>query len=727
MKPEVMEALVGGYHTDPFGVLGPHKGSEGKGRKAAASWSITTFQPQAESVEVLVAGKAEPMEKVHPQGLFLWRGAAEPGHYRLRTHRYQGGILDIEDAYRFPALLSDFDIHLHGEGTHSETYSKMGAHLTEMDGVAGASFVVWAPNAEVVSVVGEFNDWDTRRHPMRLRDGGLWEIFLPGVGQGTPYKYFVRSRVQGYRQLKADPYGFYMEVPPKSASIVWDVDRYQWNDGAWMEERAHKNYLKEPISIYEVHLESWLRSPEGYWLSYRDLCKTLIPYVKEMGFTHIELLPVAEHPFSGSWGYQVVGYYAPTSRFGNPDDFMYFVDQCHQNGVGVYVDWVPGHFPKDAHGLAYFDGTHLYEHADPRMGEHKDWGTLIFNYGRNEVKTFLVSNALFWLRKYHIDGLRVDAVASMLYLDYSREEGQWIPNRYGGNENLEAMEVLRRFNELAHQIPGVVTAAEESTAFPGISRPVYLGGIGFTFKWNMGWMHDMLDYFAKDPVFRKFHQNSVTFSLLYAFTENFILPISHDEVVHGKRSLVGKMPGDEWQRFANARAFMAYMFTHPGKKLLFMGSDVGQHEEWSSGTQVRWELLQYPPHRGLQLTLKKLNEVYRKEPALHEVDFHWTGFEWIDIHDVDNSVISFLRRAENQDDYLVVVCNFTPTVRYGYRIGVPEGGWYDELINTDDAEFWGSGVVNGAILADAVPTHGRDHSVQLTLPPLGVTVLKRRT
>ncbi|MCW5962917.1 MAG: 1,4-alpha-glucan branching protein GlgB [Bryobacterales bacterium] len=721
-----MEALVGGYHSDPFAVLGPHKETEGKGRKAAAAWTITTFQPQAESVEVLLAGKAEPMERVHPQGLFRWRGAAEPGHYRLRTHRYQGGIIDIEDAYRFPALLSDFDIHLHGEGTDSETYSKMGAHLREMDGVAGASFVVWAPNAEIVSVVGEFNDWDTRRHPMRLRDGGLWEVFLPGVVQGTAYKYFVRSRVQGYRQLKADPYGFYMEVPPKSASIVWDVDQYQWNDTAWMEERAQKNYLKEPISVYEVHLESWLRSPEGYWLSYRDLCKTLIPYVKEMGFTHIELLPVAEHPFSGSWGYQVVGYYAPTSRFGNPDDFMHFVDQCHQNGVGVYVDWVPGHFPKDSHGLAYFDGTHLYEHADPRMGEHKDWGTLIFNYGRNEVKTFLVSNALFWLRKYHIDGLRVDAVASMLYLDYSREAGQWIPNKYGSNENLEAMEVLRRFNELAHQIPGVVTAAEESTAFPGISRPVYLGGIGFTFKWNMGWMHDMLDYFEKDPVFRKFHQNSVTFSLLYAFTENFILPISHDEVVHGKRSLVGKMPGDEWQRFANARAFMAYMFTHPGKKLLFMGSDVGQHEEWSSGTQVKWELLQYPPHRGLQLTLKKLNEVYRKEPALHEVDFHWTGFEWIDIHDVDNSVISFLRRAENQDDYLVVVCNFTPAVRYGYRIGVPDGGWYDELINTDDAEFWGSGVVNGALMADEVPTHGRAYSVQLTLPPLGVTILKRR-
>ncbi len=721
-----MEAIVGGYHTNPFAVLGPHQEKEGKGRKAASVWTITTFQPQAESVDVLANGQVHPMQRIHPQGLFQWRGADELGTYRYRVHRIHGGSIDIDDPYRFPTILSDFDIHLHGEGTHSETYSKMGAHLVEMEGVAGTSFVVWAPNAELVSVVGEFNDWDTRRHPMRLRDGGLWEIFIPGLGRGTSYKYFVRSRFQGYKQLKADPYGFYMEVPPKSASIVWDVDQYQWNDSGWMEERAQKDYLKEPISIYEVHLESWLRSPEGYWLSYRELCKTLIPYVKEMGFTHIELLPVAEHPFSGSWGYQVVGYYAPTSRFGTPDDFMYFVDQCHQNGVGVYVDWVPGHFPKDAHGLAYFDGTHLYEHADPRMGEHKDWGTLIFNYGRNEVKTFLISNALFWLRKYHIDGLRVDAVASMLYLDYSREDGQWIPNQYGGNENLEAMDVLRRFNELAHQIPGVVTAAEESTAFPGISRPVYLGGIGFTFKWNMGWMHDMLAYFEKDPVFRKFHQNSVTFSLLYAFSENFILPISHDEVVHGKGSLLGKMPGDEWQRFANGRAFMAYMFTHPGKKLLFMGSDVGQYEEWACGSQVKWELLQFPPHRGLQLTLKKLNELYRQEPALHEVDFHWTGFEWIDVHDVDNSVISFLRRAENPDNYLVVVCNFTPAVRYGYRIGVPEEGWYDELINTDDTEFWGSGVVNGAVMADAVPTHGRGYSVQLTLPPLGVTILKRR-
>jgi 1,4-alpha-glucan branching enzyme len=494
-----------------------------------------------------------------------------------------------------------------------------------------------------------------------------------------------------------------------------------------MKARGEKDWLKEPISLYEVHLESWMRDPSGNPLSYRELTTTLIPYVKQMGFTHIELLPIAEHPFSGSWGYQVVGYFAPTSRFGTPDDFMYFVDQCHQNGIGVYVDWVPGHFPKDAHGLAYFDGTHLYEHSDPRLGEHRDWGTLIFNYGRNEVKTFLISNALFWLKKYHIDGLRVDAVASMLYLDYSRKAGEWIPNRYGGNENLEALEVLRRFNELVHQVPGAVTAAEESTAFPGISRPVYLGGVGFTFKWNMGWMHDMLYYFERDPVYRKFHQNNITFSMLYAFTENFVLPISHDEVVHGKRSLLGKMPGDEWQRFANARAFFAYMWAHPGKKLIFMGSDVGQYEEWNEQQGVRWDLLQWDYHRGLQSTLRRLNEIYRNEKALHQVEFHWSGFEWIDINDVDGSVISFLRFAEDRREYLVVICNFTPAVRHGYGIGVPEGGFYTEIFNSDARDFGGSGVTNGDYV-EARPhaIHGRPYSLQLTLPPLGVTILKRR-
>ncbi|MCC6263068.1 MAG: 1,4-alpha-glucan branching protein GlgB [Bryobacterales bacterium] len=731
-----MEAIVGGYHGDPFRILGPHSISEGKAKTAV--WTVVTFQPQAASVEILPGVSTgskttskppapQPMDRVHPHGIFIHKGNATPGNYRFRITDYSGNATEVEDPYRFPPLMSDFDIHLHGEGTDSETYNKMGSHLAEVEGVTGVRFTVWAPNAEVVFVVGDFNDWDPRRNPMRLRNGGIWEIFIPNVGTGTSYKYFVKSKYHGYQQLKADPYGYYMEVPPKSASIVWDIDAYEWNDAAWLEERGRKDWLKEPISLYEVHLESWMRDPEGNPLTYRELARTLIPYVKQMGFTHIELLPIAEHPFSGSWGYQVVGYFAPTARFGTPDDFMYFVDQCHQNGIGVYVDWVPGHFPKDAHGLAYFDGTHLYEHSDPRLGEHRDWGTLIFNYGRNEVKTFLVSNALFWLKKYHIDGLRVDAVASMLYLDYSRKAGEWIPNRYGGNENLEALEVLRRFNELAHQVPGAVTAAEESTAFPGISRPVYLGGVGFTFKWNMGWMHDMLAYFERDPIFRKFHQNNITFSMLYAFSENFILPISHDEVVHGKRSLMGKMPGDEWQRFANARAFFAYMWTHPGKKLIFMGSDVGQYEEWDSSRSVRWELLQWGYHRGLQSTLRRLNELYRSEKALHQVEFHWSGFEWIDINDVESSVITFLRRAEDRNDFLVVLCNFTPAVRHGYSVGVPEGGIYAEIFNSDATEFGGSGVSNGDYLeARPQPMHGRPFSVTVTLPPLGVAVLKRR-
>lgn len=725
MTPEGMEAIVGGYHGDPFRVLGPHSESESKGKTTV--WKVTTFQPQAASVEILLAGGAEAMERAHPHGIFAHSGSTSPGHYRLRITDYAGHSYEMEDPYRFPPILSDFDIHLHGEGTDSETYNKMGAHGAEVDGVRGIRFAVWAPNAEVVFVVGDFNEWDPRRNPMRLRNGGIWEIFIPGVQNGAAYKYFVKSKYHGYQQLKSDPYGFYMEVPPKSASIVWDVESYQWNDDAWLEERGKKDWLKEPISLYEVHLESWMRDPAGNPLTYRELARTLIPYVKENGFTHIELLPIAEHPFSGSWGYQVVGYFAPTSRFGNPDDFKYFVDQCHLNGIGVYVDWVPGHFPKDSHGLAYFDGTHLYEHSDPRLGEHRDWGTLIFNYGRNEVKTFLISNALFWLKTYHIDGLRVDAVASMLYLDYSRKDGEWIPNRFGGNENLEALEVLRRFNELAHQVPGAVTAAEESTAFPGISRPVYLGGVGFTFKWNMGWMHDMLGYFERDPVFRKFHQNNITFSMLYAFTENFMLPISHDEVVHGKRSLLGKMPGDEWQRFANARAFLAYMWMHPGKKLLFMGSEIGQYEEWNYTSGLKWDLLQWDYHRGLQSTVRRLNEIYRTEKALHEVDFHWSGFEWIDINDVEGSVISFLRSASDRRNFLVVVCNFTPAVRPGYQIGVPEGGFYTEVFNSDAQEFGGSGVTNGAFLeARPNPVHGRPFSLNLTLPPLAVAVFERR-
>ncbi len=726
MTQAEIEAIAGGYHGDPFRVLGPHavEGADGD-----AEWEIRTFQPHAESASVTLggagAGELIPMEKAHPYGFFVARVPRAPGAYRLRLKLYDGAETEVEDAYRFPPQLSDYDIYLHAEGTHSAIYERMGAHLVSSEGVEGTRFTVWAPNAEVVCICGDFNDWDTRRHPMRLRNSGIWELFVPGVGEGTAYKYYVRSRHQGYRQLKADPYGFYSEAPPKSASIVWDIDKYRWNDQEWMAARGRKDWLKQPVSVYEVHLESWMRGPNNAALTYREMADRLVPYAQRMNYTHLELMPVMEHPFSGSWGYQVTGYFTPTARFGAPEDFMYLVDQAHQAGIGVIVDWVPAHFPKDAHGLGYFDGTALYEHADPRRGEHKEWGTLVFNFGRNEVRSFLIGSALFWLKKYHMDGLRVDAVASMLYLDYSRQPGEWIPNQYGGNENLEAIAFLRRFNELAHEVPGALTIAEESTAFSGVSRPVYLNGLGFTLKWNMGWMHDMLEYFSKDPIYRKFHHNNITFSMLYAFTENFLLPISHDEVVHGKRSLIGKMPGDEWQRFANVRAFLGYMYGHPGKKLLFMGSEIGQYEEWDSAASVRWELLEFDYHRKLQAYAAELNRIYREEPALHQVDYHWTGFEWVDIHDVEGSVISFLRRAESSDDFVLFVCNFTPLPRQGYRIGVPEQGFYRELLNSDSELFGGSNVGNGGMVStDDVPTHGRPFSLSLTLPPLAVLALK---
>jgi 1,4-alpha-glucan branching enzyme len=584
---------------------------------------------------------------------------------------------------------------------------------------------VWAPNAQVVSVVGDFNRWDRTRHPMRLRDGGIWEIFLPGLAQGASYKYSVLSRF-GSEQMKSDPYGFFAEVPPKTASIVWPLSNYVWGDSAWMDARARGGLpLRQPVSIYEVHLESWMRGPGNERLTYRELAHRLVEYVKLMGYTHMELMPVMEYPFSGSWGYQVTGYYAPTSRFGTPDDFRYFVDQSHQAGIGVILDWVPAHFPRDAHALWRFDGTALYEHEDPRQGEYREWGTLAFNYGRNEIRTFLLSNALYWLREFHADGLRVDAVASMLYLDYARQPGEWIPNRYGGHENLEAVDFIRRFNELAHQQPGAVTIAEESTAWPGVSRPVYLDGLGFTMKWNMGWMHDMLTYFSLDPVFRKFHQQNITFSMLYAFTENFVLPISHDEVVHLKRHLVSKMPGDEWQRFANTRAFLAYMFGHPGKKLMFMGCEFGQTEEWNHATGLPWHLLQFAVHSKLQIMVKELNGLYRRERALHEVDDDYSGFEWIDFRDADSSIISFVRYARNREEFVVFACNFTPVPRDGYRIGVPSAGVYREIFNTDAEMFGGSNVGNdGAVMADPIEAHGRPASLKVTLPPLAVVVFK---
>ena len=712
-----MEAIVGGYHGDPFAHLGPHTGPSGQS-------VIRAFPPHAADAAVVADGRTTPMVRIHAAGLFEATLPSLPARYQLRVKSGSGEETVQEDPYRFRPLLSDFDVHLHGEGTNYEAWHSMGVHLVTVDDVDGARFAVWAPSAETVCVVGDFNEWDNFRHPMRKRDGGVWELFIPGVKQGEIYKYFVRSQIFGVSNLKCDPYGFASECPPKQGSVVWDLSKYQWGDQDWLQSRAGTNWLQSPVSAYEVHLESWMKSPSGELLTYHELADRLIPYVKELGFTHIELMPPMEHPYAGSWGYQVVGYFAPTARFGTPDDFKHFIDQCHQNGLGVIADWVPAHFPKDAHGLARFDGTACYEHEDPRQGEQKDWGTLIFNFGRSEVRNFLISNALFWLKEYHIDGLRVDAVASILYLDYSREGGDWIPNRYGGNFNLEAIDFLRRFNEEAHKVPGAFTVAEESTSFAGVSHPTFAGGLGFTMKWNMGWMHDMFAYFKSDPIFRKFNHHHITFSLLYAFTENFLLPISHDEVVHGKSSLIGRMPGDEWQRFANVRAFLAYMWGHPGKKLLFMGCELGQYEEWNWQTSLRWDLLQYPLHRSLHDFVRALNGLYASNPALYEVDFNSRGFEWIDIHDVDASVISFLRRAKN-GELLVFVCNFTPTVRRPYNVGMPASGPWHEVLNSDWSEFGGSGVSNpGTIWTQDGNCQGRSQHATLVLPPLGVCVLK---
>ncbi len=627
-------------------------------------------------------------------------------------------------------FLTDFDLHLLAEGTHYRTYNKLGAHLAEVNGQPGTYFAVWAPNAREVSIIGDFNHWRRGKHPMKLRpEAGVWEGFIPGIGQGTLYKYAVSSRYHHYQAEKADPYGFASEIRPKSASKVWDLSGYAWGDQEWMATRARRQNLGAPIAIYEVHLGSWMRMPEEgkRWLTYREAAAKLTEYVERMGYTHVEFLPLCEHPFDGSWGYQTVGYFAPTSRFGTPQDLMYLIDTLHQHGIGVLMDWVPAHFPRDAHGLAYFDGTHLYEHADPRQGEHREWGTLVFNYGRTEVRNFLISNALFWFDKYHLDGLRVDAVASMLYLDYARAEREWIPNRYGGRENLEAVDFVRRFNEQVYaEYPDVITVAEESTAWAMVSRPTYLGGLGFGLKWDMGWMHDTLVYFGHDPVHRRYHHGGLTFRMLYAFTENFVLPLSHDEVVHGKGSLLGKMPGDDWQKFANLRLLLGYMSTQPGKKLLFMGNDIGQWSEWNHDESLDWHLLQYAPHQGLQRWVRDLNLAYRREPALHELDCEPGGFEWIDCNDADTSVLSFLRHAKASEDTLLIACNFTPVPRRDYVLGVPAAGYWREVLNSD-SEFYGGGDLgnSGGITAEPVPAHGRSHSLKVLLPPLALVVFRK--
>jgi len=625
--------------------------------------------------------------------------------------------------------LTDYDVYLFREGKHFRLYEKLGAHPMEVDGTAGTLFAVWAPNAERVSVIGDFNGWAPEAHPLAPRwDGsGIWEGFIPGVGHGSLYKYHIVSRYGGYSVDKGDPLAFFWETPPGTASIVWDL-RYDWRDEAWLRTRHRANARESPMTIYEVHLGSWRRVPEeGHRpLTYREMAEALTQYVKEMGFTHVEFLPVMEHPFYGSWGYQTVGYFAPTSRYGTPQDFMFLVDTLHQQGVGVLLDWVPSHFPGDAHGLAFFDGTHLYEHADPRKGFHPHWNSYIFNYGRLEVRSFLISSALFWLDVYHADGLRVDAVASMLYLDYGRPEGAWVPNEYGGKENLEAIAFLRCLNEEVYRsFPDVQTIAEESTAWPMVSRPTYVGGLGFGLKWNMGWMHDTLTYFSKDPIFRKYHHDQLTFSIWYAFSENFVLPLSHDEVVHGKGSLLAKLPGDDWQKFANLRALLGYMYGHPGKKLLFMGNEFGPWREWNHDESLDWHLLADARHRGLQQWVRDLNALYRREPALHEGDCDPAGFEWVDFHDWEQSVISFLRKALSSDDVVLVVCNFTPVPRFDYRVGVPRPGYWRELLNSDASVYGGAGYGNlGGVEAVPIPFHGRPYSVSLTLPPLGVLFLK---
>ncbi len=629
-----------------------------------------------------------------------------------------------------PTLLSEYDIHLFKEGNFFKMFEKLGAHIMIVEGEKGTHFALWAPNAKGVSVIGDFNGWKSDTHPLVVRwDGsGIWEGFIPGLGKGSLYKFHIVSKHRKYRVDKGDPLGFCWEISPRTATVIWDLD-YQWEDGEWMMNRKKHNDLCAPLSVYEVHLGSWRRSSEksNRFLTYRETVPFLVEYVKDMGFTHVELLPVMEHPFYGSWGYQVVGYFAPTSRYGKPQDFMFLIDQLHQNDIGVILDWVPSHFPSDEHGLAYFDGTHLYEHEDPRKGFHPDWKSYIFNYGRNEVRNFLISNALFWLDKYHIDGLRLDAVASMLYLDYSRKEGEWIPNEYGGRENIEAITFMKRLNEAVYGFfPDVQTVAEESTAWPMVTQPAYLGGLGFGMKWNMGWMYDVLDYMSKDPVYRKHQHNQLTFSIWYAFYENFILPLSHDEVVHGKGSLLGKMPGDDWQKFANLRLLLGFMYTHPGKKLLFMGSEFGQGREWTHEESLDWYLLEYFPHQGVQKWVKDLNRFYRSTPALHELDFEQDGFEWLDFSDWEKSIISYIRRGKDSRNLILVACNFTPVVRSNYKVGVPGKGFWREVLNSDAKEYGGSGQGNlGGVEARPIPLHKREYSISVTLPPLSVLVFRQ--
>ena len=747
IPPEQVNQIVCNLHHNPFEILGCHP-IEKNGK--LQSWVVRAYLPNAQAAWVIAGkGKKEyPMRSAHNPHFFECSiEAPEFKNYQLRVKEGENER-SISDPYSFnPKVITEFDLHLFGEGNHHSIYEKLGAHPVEIDGVKGVYFAVWAPNARNVSVLGDFNHWDGRQHQMRKINNTVWEIFVPEIGVGCAYKYEIKNW-EGHIYEKSDPYGYQQEVRPKTASIVANLDKYEWGDRAWMENRAKSDPLTQPISVYEIHLGSWLHASsdektpllkgrsepvkvselkqEARFLSYYELAEKLIPYIKELGYTHIEILPIAEHPFDGSWGYQVTGYYAPTSRYGNPEDLMYFIDKCHQNEIGVIVDWVPGHFPKDGHGLAFFDGTHLYEHADPRKGEHKEWGTLVFNYSRNEVRNFLVANVLFWFEKYHIDGIRVDAVASMLYLDYQRKDGEWLANQYGGRENIEAADFLRQVNHLLFEkYPGSLSIAEESTAWPMVSWPTYTGGLGFNLKWNMGWMHDMLDYFSMDPWFRQFHQNNVTFSMWYHHSENYMLALSHDEVVHGKSNIIGKMPGDQWQKLANIRALFSYMLAHPGKKTMFMSMEFGQWSEWNVWSDLEWHLLQHEPHQQLKAFFADLNSLYKSQPALYERDFNQEGFQWIDCNDSNHSVVSFIRRAKDTNEFVIAICNFTPQPHSHYRIGAPEPGYYAEIFNSDSRKYGGSNMGNlGGKFTDEWWFHNYHNSLDLCLPPLGVLILK---
>ena len=715
-----IDRLVSREHHDPHSILGAHEAPGG-------GVTIRALRPMAQSVVVQPAGVE--LELVHPAGLFegVVEGAPLPYDYELEVAYAGGNSFTVVDPYRFGPTLSDLDEHLFREGRHEQLWTKMGAHVREIDGVTGTSFAVWAPAAKSVAVVGDFNYWEGLAHPMRALGGsGIWELFIPGVAEGAHYKFEVRTQAGDFKQ-KADPFAFETELPPQTASIV-HRSTHEWSDGDYMSARREGPPLDRPMSVYEVHLGSWRLNPleDNRSLNYRELADELAAYVSDLGFTHVELMPVMAHPFSGSWGYQVTSYYAPTPRYGSPDDFRLFVDRMHAHGIGVILDWVPAHFPRDEWALARFDGTALYEHEDPRRGSHPEWGTLIFNYGRSEVRNFLVANALYWAREFHADGIRVDAVASMLYLDYSRKDGEWEPNEFGGNEDLGAVAFLKELNTVLHRDePGVISAAEESTAWPGVSRPTYLGGLGFGFKWNMGWMHDTLGYFQQDPIHRRYHHHELTFSLVYAFTENFILPLSHDEVVHGKGSLIDKMAGDRWQKLANLRSLYAYMWAHPGKKLLFMGQEFAQSAEWSHDRSLDWHLLEHGEHSGIQALVRDINRVYQDTPALWEVDFDHRGFWWIEPNDADNNVVAFARAgADPAQDVLICICNLSPVPRPNYRVGLPRSGRWVERFNSDSSYYGGTDTGNlGGVEADAQGWHGQPCSAEVTLPPLGVVWL----